>query len=83
MCIRQSGHAKLRGGNCRCRRAKEPSATVVDFLRHDSSIPPAVNAITLPRIDLPLFGDTVKLVTAYRDFFTFAVLASVTVKPNA
>jgi hypothetical protein len=48
-CIRQIGHAKLRGGNRHCRRAKKTSATVVDFLRHDSSIPRAVSAITLLR----------------------------------
>jgi hypothetical protein len=83
MCIRQSGHAKLSGGNCHCRRTKKTSATVVDFLRHDSSIPPVVSAITLPRIDLLLFGDRVKSVTANSDFFTLAVLASVTVKSNA
>jgi signal transduction histidine kinase len=73
MCIRQSGHAKLRGSNCHCRRTKKTSATVVNFLRHDSSIPPAVSAITLPRIDLLLFGDRVKLVTANRSFLISAL----------
>jgi hypothetical protein len=46
MRIRQSGHAKLRGGNCQCRRANEMAATVVDFFRHAFSIPQAANAIT-------------------------------------
>ena len=81
MRIRQGRHAKLRGGNCHCRRAKKPPTTVVDFLRHDFSNPRAVSAIALPC--LPLFGSTAKLVTAYRDFFHFAVLARVAVQPKA
>jgi hypothetical protein len=63
------------------RRAKKPSTTMVDFLRHDSSNLRAVSAIALPC--LPLFGSMAKLVTAYRDFFRIAVLAGVAVKPKA
>jgi hypothetical protein len=82
MCIRQGRHAKLRGGNCHCRRAKKKApTTVVDFLRHDFSNPRAVSAIALPC--LSLFGSTAELVTAYRDFFHFAVLARVAVQPKA